>query len=123
MAESDDMHTVEILLQPREEGGEGYTEEELVQAIIENQDEFHPLFERIIDNGDSRLEIVDDSMVFGEMKFNDNVYTAYFMFGTSHYMGCKDMMGDDDYEVKLEFTIDDNSMYFNMQLPHAWLPM
>jgi len=43
------------------EGGDDI-ESIVANAIKENQGEFYPLFERLIDMGDARMTVVDDSL-------------------------------------------------------------
>lgn len=101
-----------------------YGFDQIKETLKENENIFHDLFYRLCDMGDSRLEVTDGSMEVGDLQFNDetNVYTAELAYWTGIYMGCKDQNSEDDHYTIVEFTIDNNAMHFNIELPPAWVP-
>ena len=89
--------------------------------ISEREREFHPLFERLIDRGDSRVTVLDDSMLVQAVEINGNQGCASISFDSEFYAGCKDMNSIDEHETTLDFEIEDDMMLFSIPLPDAWI--
>jgi hypothetical protein len=94
----------------------------LTGAIEENQGSFEQYFERLIDFGDARQTIDDDSLEVTDISFDKDGGIADVTYNSSHYMGCKDLDSSGDHDASLEFTITDSVMSFEIELPHAWKP-
>lgn len=93
-------------------------------AIMENQSAFHPLLERLIEMGDLRMTVLDDSLNIDtfDVIADDSGGIACGTFDSDFYAGCKDMNSVDEHEVELPFTIENNILVFNIVLPPAWIP-
>ena len=94
-------------------------------AIVAHEMEFHPLLERLIEMGDARVTVVDDSLTIDaqDVDVNSTGGIACGMFESDYYAGCKDVESMSDHEVTLEFTFKDKSMVFEIELPPAWIPV
>lgn len=112
--------TINIL--GKSNGDGAYRQELIEKALISDQGSFEPLFSRLIDMGDSRLTVIDDSLEVGDISLDNEGGIADVTFQYYHYMGCKDMNTEGDYETSLEFEIRDGVMLFDIILPPAWRP-
>lgn len=108
---------------PNINSNEKITDDHIIEALIENQEQFNLYFLRLIDNGDSRQEITENALRIGEIYKNKENYTVEVLFGYGSYMGCKDMNAEDDYDAVIDFELVDNMMKFYIELPPAWKPM
>jgi len=94
------------------------------RAILKSQQDFHPLFERLIDMGDARMTVMGESLYIGDCHINADLSggEASGEFNSDFYAGCKDMNSTGDHEVTLPFTIDDETLYFEIEIPPRWVP-
>jgi len=98
--------------------------ETIAKNIMSNESEFLPLLERLIDMGDSNNSVMEGSLNIEACDVQVS-NSEGFVSGTfwSHYFApCKDMRSENDHEVILDFEIDEDSLSFNIELPHPWLP-
>ena len=104
------------------DSGEEIVRDEMKEAILANQSKFYPLFARIIDVDDSRVQIVEDSVEIEEFVFDQSGDTgqADVKFMTSYYAGCKDMDSDEWHYATLPFDIVEGKMVFDIDLPIRW---
>ncbi len=93
-------------------------------AIMDNEGQFFPLLERLIDKGDARLTVIDGSLNIENIDVDVSLTggVASGSFDSDFYAGCKDMNSQDDHEVTLEFEIEDGNLVFDIELPPAWRP-
>lgn len=94
------------------------------QSILDYQREFHPLFERLVDAGDGRTEVMDESLYVQDCIIDSDLLggEAFISFDTYFFSPCKDARSLDDHEVSLPFTIKDSSLVFDIELPARWVP-
>jgi len=90
--------------------------------IANHAREFYPLFERLINCGDARITVLDDSLTVVDVDVSGLSGCASVTFGSDFYAGCKDMNSIDEHETTLEFEIIDDKMVFDIVLPPAWIP-
>lgn len=100
----------------------------IAEAIMENQDDSHPLLERLIDMGDARdMSVVERSLNIEYCDVGVSMENmkgiAHGMFDSDYYASCKDIETMDDHKVTLPFTIEEDTLVFNIDLPETWLPM
>ena len=108
---------------------EDVTDKQGLQKVISNSimeygDSFLPLLERKIDLGDMRTSVIEGTL---KVEYCDVVITSTECFASAtfdsfYYAGCKDMDSYNDHEITLPFTIEDNILYFNIELPPPWRP-
>ena len=96
----------------------------IINAVINKQSEFNPLFERIIDCGDARVTVMDESLAVGDCWLDSNLTSGSVsgMFGSNFYAGCNDMNSDSEHEIDLPFEIEDSTLIFDIELPLQWVP-
>lgn len=96
----------------------------VASAIMDNEGQFFPLLERLIDMGDARMTVIDGSLNIEQIDVDVSPTggTASGAFDSDFYAGCKDMNSQDDHEVTLEFEIEDGNLVFDIELPPAWRP-
>ena len=96
----------------------------IAMVIEDNQNSFLPLLERLIDLGDSRVTVIDNSLNVEDcdidLSLADGIACA--TFDSDFYAGCKDMNSQNDHEVALPFTIENNNIVFDIEIPPAWRP-
>jgi hypothetical protein len=92
-------------------------------TIMEYQNQFTPLFERLIELGSSGVTVTDDSLMIDEsdVAVKGIKGVACGAFDSDYFSGCKDMRGTDDHYVKLPFEIKNNNLVFAINLPPAWV--
>ena len=96
----------------------------VASIIIENESQFLPLLERLIDMGDARMTVIEGSLNIKpvDVEVSPTGGVAFGTFESDFFVGCKDMNSQDDHEVSLKFDIEDSNLVFNIQLPPAWRP-
>ena len=95
-------------------------EEAASMAIVEHQNKFTPLFERMIDIDDARNSVTEGCIEIENIQITKDEGVADVQFMSSFYAGCKDMDSDDWHEAVLSFTIEDGYMIFDIELPRIW---
>ena len=93
----------------------------IANAIENNQIKFEPLFQQIIDRGDSRITILDGSLRVTDIVVTGDSGFAEVNFDSDFYAGCKDINSTDEHNTRLEFRIYKWMMVFNIELPPAWI--
>ena len=98
--------------------------EAIAQAIIDHEEEFEPYFARLIDLGSANLTVLSGSLQIEacNIEIDGEKGVAHGEFTSDFYASCKDMRAQDDHEVSLKFTLKDNQLYFNIELPPVWQP-
>ena len=95
-------------------------------AIMGHQNQFLPLLERLIDLGDSNMSVMEGSLNIESCDVDINLTTlegfTSGMFDSFHYASCKDMQSQDEHEVSLPFTIENDALSFDLEIPPAWKP-
>ena len=93
-------------------------------AIMENEGQFLPLLERLIDMGDARMTVTDGSLNIEpvDVEVSTTGGVASGSFDSDFYAGCKDINSQDGHEVTLDFEIEDGYLVFDIELPPAWRP-
>lgn len=104
-------------------------EKTVEKSIQDNLEEFSSYAERLIDNGDSRTEVMDGSFILTDFDFDEDLLkgSMSFVFDSFTYHGCKDIdnTADHDSERSFDFIVDlrTNSIVFDeFELPPAWQP-
>lgn len=95
-------------------------EEAVGMAIVEHQNKFTPLFERMIDIDDARNSVTEGCLEIENIEITENEGVADVQFMSSFYAGCKDMDSDYWHEAALPFEIEDGYMIFDVELPRIW---
>ena len=97
---------------------------EVEKIILANQNNFHPIFERVIDQGDAGLTVMEGSLYIEDCCIdNDNMGgMVNGTFDSDYYASCKDMRSQGEHEVTIEFTIEGDYLIFDIALPIAWKP-
>ena len=96
----------------------------IATGIMENQQQFLPLLERLIDMGDARMSVIEGSLNVEhcDVDITSSEYMASGFFDSDFYAGCKDLNSQDDHEVMLPFIIEGGNLIFDIELPPAWRP-
>ena len=97
----------------------------IAKAIMDNQNDFLPLLERLIDMGNARdMSVAERSLNIEDCDIDvDNTKgVACGMFDSNYFASCKDVESVDEHEVTLPFTIENDNLVFDFQLPPAWIP-
>jgi hypothetical protein len=99
-------------------------EKKLEKLILDNESEFYGYFERLIDCGDCRVQLMGESLVINSTTINteQGYVVLECTFDDYFYAGCKDINSNDEHEVILEFEIDNNYLVFDIEMPLAWTP-
>ncbi|MCU7844698.1 MAG: hypothetical protein KZQ93_12740 [Candidatus Thiodiazotropha sp. (ex Monitilora ramsayi)] len=118
----EDRLRVELHLPQTDIGNEQSLERVIASLVIENQNSFHPLFERLIDTGDARITVMDRSVVVNDVSVSGNEGGVDIEFGSGFYASCKDMNSTGEHACFLEFQLNSTSIIFDMELPPAWKP-
>lgn len=95
-------------------------EEAVGMAIVEHQNKFTPLFERMIDNDNARISITEGCLEIKNIEITEDQGVAEVQFMSSFYAGCKDMDSDDWHKAVIPFEIEDGYMVFDGELPSIW---
>lgn len=94
------------------------------EAIEKYEENFQELFDAMIDSDDSRHNVLIASLEIHEIQMTSaKEGFAFGEFESELYSGCSDMDYRDTHEVSLPFTLDDNKLYFNIEIPPPWRPM
>lgn len=107
---------------PSLDGRDFYSKKVIEEALIESQSKLQPYFHRLLDNGDSRLEIQCDSLIIEDLNYDNCEGIATVTYGWSYYMGCKDMNDDGEADASFEFQFGDCTLSIDIELPPAWRP-
>ncbi len=96
----------------------------IATAIMDNQNQFLPLLERLIDMGDARMTVIEGSLNVEhcDVEIDQATGVASATYDSDFYAGCKDMNSVDDHEVDLEFEIEGGKIIFDIIIPPAWRP-
>jgi len=96
----------------------------IATAIMDNQHQFFPLLERLIDKGDANMTVIEGSLnvEYCDIDTSTTEGVASGSFDSDYYASCKDMCSQDDHEVTLPFEIEDGNLIFDIELPAAWRP-
>lgn len=92
------------------------------EAIKDSHDEFLPLFERLIDKGDSNLTVMDDCLRIVHIEINNNSGFVQISFDTDYFSPCKDGRFQGEEEATEDFDIINDKIVFEIELPPAWRP-
>ena len=124
MTENDDVLNVTLKINSYDPEGLDSLTKAVEEVIRENQQDFHPLFERLIDMGDARITVVDDSLYISDCSISSDRLSgvAFCMFDSDFYAGCKDMNSSGEHEVELPFDVDGDTVVFAIDLPPRWVP-
>lgn len=97
-------------------------EDEIERSIVENQAQFSPLFERVIDVDDARVQLVGGSLEVEQVDIVDDRKSgsAQVGFMSSFYAGCKDLNSSDWHSECLPFEISECELIFTIDLPIHW---
>lgn len=109
---------------PRKYSGPEIENDEIEELMIEHQSLFEPLFERILDTGDGRIQLVNNSLEVEQVDFDesDGSGTVDVEFLSSFYAGCKDINSADWHQETLSFTVLDGFLVFDIDMPIPWHP-
>jgi hypothetical protein len=93
-------------------------------SIMEHQDSFHQFLDRLIQMGDARITVIDDSLNIEGCDVNLDSFggVAEGTFDSDFYAGCKDMNSVDEHAVILPFKIENTNLVFSIELPPEWIP-
>lgn len=97
-------------------------ERAIADLIVEHQASFQPLFENLIDTGDARISVMNDSLSVNDVSLSGKEGCADIEFCSDFYAGCKDMNSTGEHEYVLEFEITPTHILFDVEIPPAWKP-
>ena len=99
------------------------------KSIEENLSEFEIYAGRLIEKGELRLEVLNESYQINDFEFDEQSLQGNmgFSFDSWYYSGCKgnDGLDQHDSERNFEFSVDIKNgkiSFYEIELPRAWLP-
>ena len=97
-------------------------EEKISNAVESNADEFMEVMEAEIKTDDSRTTILGDSLEVIEIElFQSNNGVVHTQFSADFYAGCKDINSLAQHYLTYEFTYDEESLRFEIEVPIEWV--
>lgn len=97
-------------------------EQAITQAITTHRQDFFPLLERLVDVGDTRVNLSQENplRVLSIELADGREGVAHINYESNFAESCLIINEYDQHQTSLAFTLDGDQLIFDLELPIAW---